>query len=89
MVFGELSHDIPVIKDMATYFVIEPEGEKSKLTIEVHPQNPPFFTKIALFFMKGFMLRSMKKLIARLKTAVEKENFIMQLPDSQIQHSEV
>lgn len=89
LVYGELTHDLPLIKDMATYFVIEPEGEQSKITIEAHPQNNSFFAKIALFFIKGFIAKSVKTLIEKLKTAAEKENFKVQLPDPQSKHSKV
>ena len=78
LVYGELTHDFPIIKDMATFFVIEPEGEQSKITIEAHPQNPSFLSKIALFFLKGILARSTKSLIKNLKSEAEKEQLIMQ-----------
>jgi hypothetical protein len=73
LVYGELTHDFPIIKDMVTYFVIEPEGENSKLTIEGHSQNPSFFSKIALFMMNGFLSKTIKRMIADIKLAVEEE----------------
>ncbi len=78
LVYGELTHDLPIIKDMTTYFVIEPEGENSKLTIEAHPQRSSLLSKIALFFLKGFFVKTIKKMILDIKTAVEKEALIMQ-----------
>jgi Protein of unknown function (DUF2652) len=78
LVYGELTHDFPIIKDMVTYFVIEPEGENSKLTIEGHPQNPSFFSKIALFVLNGFIAKTIKKMIVDIKLEVEKKEPIMQ-----------
>ncbi len=78
LVYGELTHDFPIIKDMATFFVIEPEGDQSKITIEAHPQNSSFLSKIVLFFLKGFISKSIRTLISNLKTAIEKEELIMQ-----------
>jgi len=78
LVYGELTHDFPIIKDMVTYFVIEPEGDQSKITIEAHPQNSSFLAKIALFFLKGIISKSIKSLITNIKSAVEKEKLIMQ-----------
>ncbi len=78
LVYGELTHDFPIIKDMVTYFVIEPDGEQSKITIEAHPQNHSFISKIASIFLKGVISKSIKTLISDLKSAVEKEKLIMQ-----------
>ena len=74
LVYGELTHDIPILKGMATFFIIEGEGEHSKITIEAHPQSVSFLSKMALFFLKGILVKNLKSLIANLKFAVEKEN---------------
>ena len=78
LVYGELTHDFPIVKDMATFFVIEPEGDQSKITIEAHPQSNSFLSKIALFFLKGFLAKNIKSLVTQIKSAVEKEQLIMQ-----------
>jgi hypothetical protein len=89
LVYGELTHDFPIVKDMATFFVIEPDRDKSKITIEAHPQNPSLFSKIVLFFLKIFISKSIKELLANIKTAVEKEELITQEPDLLKPHSAV
>ena len=78
LVYGELTHDFPIVKEMATFFVIEPDGDQSKLTIEAHPQNPSFLSRIALVFLKGILVKNIKNLIKNLKLAAEKEQLIMQ-----------
>ena len=78
LVYGELTHDFPIVKDMATFFIIEPEGDQSKITIEVHPQNISFLSKIALVFFKGVLSKNIKNTIKQLKSAAEKEQLIAQ-----------
>lgn len=72
MIYGERSSDFPLIKQASTFFIVEPNGDASKLNFEIHLEPKGILSSLLLPFIKKIVKPNFRKTIHRLKEAAER-----------------
>ena len=70
LVYGERTTDFPLAKELNSYFILEPQGESTQLTIEVHPVFPPIVGVFLRPLLKRVMKKSVQEIAKSIKQAV-------------------
>ena len=68
-VYGEHTTDIPVLKSMSTYFILEPSKNGTLLTIEAHPELSPLLRWLLLPLVRKRIYKTLQEVFENLKNA--------------------
>lgn len=73
IVYGERLNNLPVIKDMVIYYLLEKTGKSTKLILEAHYETLPLIGFIILPFVKNIIQKNIRKTIYSFKHVCENQ----------------
>lgn len=73
LVYGERTEEIPVFKEMVTYFILEESKGGTLLRIEVHYKPRSFFHSLIVPIFRRFLARQNDKVLRQIKAVAERE----------------
>lgn len=71
LVYGERTQDVPVIKPLVTYFIVEEEQGKSRVTIEGVTESNSFLMRLLKPLLKRKLRKTIKEVLDNFKVFAE------------------
>ncbi|MBL4753308.1 MAG: DUF2652 domain-containing protein [Flavobacteriales bacterium] len=72
-VYGEVTDQIPLIKEGTTYYIVEGDEHQTKLRMEFHYESIPFLGWLAKLFIPGQIKRRQVASLKQIKEIIETE----------------
>jgi len=71
-VYGERAKPpMPLVKNFINYYILEADGDETRMTVEMHPQPWPVFGRLLVPFFKWLMKRQLVQLLRNFKHFAE------------------